>query len=62
MKEVEKQLITKIITQDFGISMHLKGSHYLEEVVALALQNSSVIYHPNAKDYSRGAAGIGDFG
>lgn len=30
MKE-EKQRITKIITQDLGISMRLKGSHYLEE-------------------------------
>ena len=26
MKEVEKQLITKIIPQDLGISMRLKGS------------------------------------
>ena len=39
MKEVEKQRITKVITQDFGISMHLKGSHYIEEAVALALQD-----------------------
>lgn len=30
MKE-ERQRITKIITQDFGISMRLKGNHYLEE-------------------------------
>lgn len=42
MKEVEKQRITKVITQDFGISMHLKGSHYIEEAVALALQDSSI--------------------
>ena len=42
MKEVEKQLITKVITQDFGISMHLKGGHYIEEAVALAFQDSSI--------------------
>ena len=42
MKEVEKQLITKIITQDFGISMHLKGGHYIEEAAILALQNPSI--------------------
>ena len=42
MKEVEKQLITKIITQDFGISMHLKGDHYIEEAAILALQDSSI--------------------
>lgn len=28
MKEVEKQRITKVITQDFGISMHLRGGHF----------------------------------
>ena len=42
MKEVEKQLITKIITQDLGIFMHLKGGHYIEEAVTLALQDSSI--------------------
>lgn len=42
MKEVEKQLITKIITQDLGISMNLKGGRYLEEAVVLALKNSSI--------------------
>ncbi len=42
MKEDEKQLITKIITQDLGISMHLKGGRYLEEAVILALKNSSI--------------------
>ena len=31
MKEVEKQRIKKVITQDLGISMRLKGSRYLEE-------------------------------
>lgn len=41
MKE-ERHLITKIITQDFGISMHLKGGHYIEEAVILALQDSSI--------------------
>ena len=43
MKEVEKQRITKVITQDFGISMHLKGSHYIEEAAILALQDSSIL-------------------
>ena len=47
MKEVEKQLITKIITQDFGISMHLKGSHYIEEAAILALQDSSIFVMHN---------------
>lgn len=42
MKEDEKQIITKIITQDLGISMHLKGDRYLEEAVILALKNSSI--------------------
>ena len=30
MKE-ERQRVTKVITQDLGISMRLKGSRYLEE-------------------------------
>ena len=30
MKE-ERQRITKVITQDLGIPMRLKGSRYLEE-------------------------------
>ena len=30
MKEVEKQRITKVITQDLGISMHLKDGKLSE--------------------------------
>ena len=48
MKEVEKQRITKVITQDFGISMHLKGSHYIEEAVALALQDIAEKHNKSA--------------
>ena len=51
MKEVEKQLITKIITQDLGIFMHLKGGHYIEEAVTLALQERFVLA---AAAFSRG--------
>lgn len=62
MKEVEKQRITKIITQDFGISMHLKGSHYIEEAVALALQDSSIfimeIYQTIAEKHNKSTANI----
>lgn len=62
MKEVEKQLITKIITQDFGISMHLKGGHYTEEAVALALQNPSIfvmeIYQTIAEKHNKSTANI----
>jgi len=62
MKEVEKQRITKVITQDFGISMHLKGSHYIEEAVALALQDSSIfvmqMYQTIAEKHNKSAASI----
>jgi hypothetical protein len=62
MKEVEKQLITKIITQDLGISMRLKGGHYLEEAVALSLQDSSVfvmeMYQTIAERHNKGVASI----
>ena len=62
MKEVEKQLITKIITQDFGISMHLKGGHYIEEAVTLALQDSSIfvmeMYQAIAEKHNKSAASI----
>lgn len=62
MKEVEKQLITKIITQDFGISMHLKGGHYIEEAAILALQNPSIfvmeIYQTIAEKHNKSAASI----
>lgn len=62
MKEVEKQRITKVITQDFGISMHLKGSHYIEEAVALALQDSSIfvmeMYQAIAEKHNKSAASI----
>ena len=62
MKEVEKQLITKIITQDFGISMHLKGSHYIEEAAILALQDSSIfvmqMYQTIAEKHNKSVASI----
>lgn len=62
MKEVEKQRIAKIITQDFGISMHLKGGHYIEEAVALALQDSSIfvmeIYQTIAEKHNKSTANI----
>ena len=62
MKEVEKQLITKVITQDLGISMHLKGGHYIKEAVALALQDSSIfvmeMYQIIAEKHNKSAASI----
>lgn len=62
MKEVEKQLITKIITQDLGIFMHLKGGHYIEEAVTLALQDSSIfvmqMYQTIAEKLNKSVASI----
>lgn len=62
MKEVEKQLIIKIITQDLGISMHLKGGRYIEEAVALTLQDPSIfvmqMYQTIAEKYSKSVASI----
>lgn len=61
MKE-QKQLISKIIIQDFGMPIHLKGSHYLQEAVILAIQNPSVfvmqIYQTIAEKYDKSAASI----
>lgn len=62
MKEVEKQLITKNITQDFGISIHLRGCRYIEEAVTLILQNSNIfvmeMYQNIAEKHNKSAASI----
>ena len=62
MKEVEKQLITKVITQDLGIPMRLKGSHYIEEAAILALQDSSIfvmqMYQTIAEKHNKSVASI----
>lgn len=58
----ERELIRKIINQCLGISTCLKGSHYLEEAVALLLQNPNTsvmeMYQIIAHNYDKSTAGI----
>lgn len=58
--QIQQTAIT--VTQNFGISPHLKGYHYIKDAAVLALQNPNIatmrIYQIIGERYHKNAASI----